>query len=338
MSEPVLNHSLKPRAQDQAWQTLVTISKALPQGLILVGPAGVGKRRSVKALFQLLHCTSQGNSDTGEDSLFGAPAPQTLEAPVLTEPCGSCVSCRKIAEGRHADLLEIAPKGDNIAVDDLREMKKTLFFAPLEGRYRFVIIDEAHKLNASSANTLLKTLEEPPAHTRFFLITHERGLLLPTITSRCQFVHFSPLNDATLKELLEGLHLEIPDRLLGVTLALLAGGLQRAALLTDEKTITFIETVQRHLVQPAQRWEEITQLADQLASAGGSDDWRLEILLDLLVLGGHRGALASRNPSEARHFAERALNAAYLRRRLDRHANKKLVALAAAELTAPKLS
>ncbi|MBI3554950.1 MAG: DNA polymerase III subunit delta' [Deltaproteobacteria bacterium] len=335
MTEKATNHSLKPRAQNQAWQNLVTISEALPQGLIFVGPAGVGKRRAVKALFQLLNCAENGDGAADGNLLFGAP-PAEREPTKPTEPCGRCVSCRKIAEGRHADLIEIGPKGENIAVDDLREMKKTLFFSPIEGKFRFVIIDQAHKLNAASANALLKTLEEPPAHTRFFLITHERGLLLPTITSRCQFVHFSPLDETTLKELLVELRHEVPDRLLNMTLALLAGGLERAALLADEKTIAFIETVQRHLASPAKRWEETTALADQLASTAGSDDWRLELLLDLLVLGGHRGALASRNAAEARHFVARALDAVYLRRRLDRHANKKLVALAAAELTAAK--
>ena len=335
MIEP--NLSLKPRAQDQAWQTLVAISKAPPQSLILIGPSGVGKRRSAKALFQLLHCSSQG-AESVEDTLFGGPAEPATDAAPLSEPCGTCVSCRKIAQGKHADLIEISPRGETIAVDDLREMKKMLFFAPLEGRFRFVIIDEAHRLNTSSANTLLKTLEEPPAHTRFILITHERGLLLPTIVSRSQFVHFSPLDETTLKELLGELHFEIPDRLMSVTLALLAGGLERAALLADEKTIAFIETVQRSLASPPNRWEEIVALADQLASTSGSpdgnNDWRLELLLDLLVLGGHRSALASRNVNEARHFANRALDAAYLRRRLERNANKKLVALAAAELTA----
>lgn len=334
MTEKLASSSLKPRAQQAAWEKLVTLSSALPQGLILVGPSGVGKRRAARALFQLLSCSArQGGTTEDSGSLFNAPEP-TATADLASEPCGQCVSCRKVAENRHADLIEISPKGETIPVDDLREMKKSLFFPPMEGNVRFVIIDEAHKLNASSANTLLKTLEEPPAHTRFFLITHERGLLLPTIISRCQFVHFAPLDEVTLRELMVERGIEIPEGLMKVCLSLLAGGLDRAMMLSNEKTLAFIESVQRTLVRPSGSWDEITKLADSLvaASAEGSDDWRLELLLDLLVLAGHRTALLGRNLPESFTGAVRALEAAALRQRLGRYANKKLVALAAAEL------
>lgn len=333
------NHCLKPRAQEQAWRSLVVMSEALPQSLILIGPAGVGKKRSVKALFQLLHCSKNRNTQTiSVTSLFGTPEPMAENAVggPFDEPCGSCASCRKIAEGRHPDLIEILPRGENIAVDDLREMKKSLYFEPMEGSLRFVLIDDAHKLNAASANTLLKTLEEPPGHTRFFLVTHERGLLLPTIISRSQFVHFSPIAEDVLLELLEKNGFDLPERIRRVGLTLLSGGLERAALLTSEKATQFIESIERALVASNPRWEEITQLADQLAAAGsssaGADDWKLELLLDLIVLFSHRNALAGRTRDEALRFVNRALDAAYLRRRLGRNANKKLIALAASDL------
>lgn len=324
-----MSHSLKPIAQDQAWQHLTRLADALPQGLILIGPSGVGKRRAVKALFQFIHCQKKTGGDTGEISLFGAPAaaePAVADPEAL--PCGECASCRKIAEGNHADLLEIGPKGDNIAVDDLREMKKTLYFAPMDGKYRFVIIDEAHKLNAASANTLLKTLEEPPAHTRFFLITHERGLLLPTIVSRCQFVHFAPLDRASLETLLARTGLELPKSLMPLCLDLLAGGLSRAALLADEKTLAFLEQAQSALSSGARRWDQIVEIADAI----GAEEWKLELFLDLLVRLSHRNAVAAKDHAAAYHHADLALAAAFLRRRLERHANKKLVALAAADL------
>lgn len=338
MSARENNCSLKPRAQDEAWRKLVTISKALPQGLILVGPSGVGKRRTAKALFQLLNCQASGDQNP-EASLFGSltDAPGVAVEPGGDEPCGACVSCRKIAEGKHADLIEIRPTGENIAIEDLREMKRMIHFAPMESKIRFIIIDEAHKLSATSANTLLKTLEEPPAHTRFFLVTHERGLLLPTIVSRCQFLHFAPLDASTLKDLLSEHGYEIPERLLHTCLTLLSGGMDRAELLTGEKTLSFIETAEKHLASPAQRWTEIAQLADQLATTGeasAAGDWKLELLLDLVMMVAHRNARASRSQGESRRFVNRALEAAFLRRRLSRHANKKLIALAAADLTA----
>lgn len=324
-----MSQSLKPIAQDQAWAQLTKQAAALPQGLILIGPAGVGKRRAVKALFQYINCQRKGGAEA-EASLFGAPAPAAEGLADANLPCGECACCRKIAEGNHADLIEIAPKGDNIAVDDLREMKKTLYFAPMDSKLRFVIIDEAHKLNAASANTLLKTLEEPPAHTRFFLITHERGLLLPTIVSRCQFIHFAPLDRASLELLLERMGLELPKSLLPLCLDLLGGGVSRAGLLADEKTLAFLEQAQASLAAGPRRWEQIVELADGL----GSDEWKLELFLDLLVRLSHRNALVSsaKDLGSAYHHADLAMAAAFLRRRLERHANKKLVALAAADL------
>lgn len=325
-----MNHSLKPMAQDHAWLQLTRLATALPQGLILIGPSGVGKRRAVKALFQFIHCQSNGAAATEEAFLFGGAAEASQKAGPNELPCGECVSCRKIAEGNHADLIEVSPKGDNIAVDDLREMKKTLYFAPMDGKFRFVIIDDAHKLNAASANTLLKTLEEPPAHTRFFLITHERGLLLPTIVSRCQFVHFAPLDRASLETLLARMELELPRSLLPLCLDLLGGGLSRAALLAEEKTLAFLEQAQSALSGAPRGWSQIVEIADAI----GSEEWKLELFLDLLVRLSHRNALSAKDNGAAYHHADLALAAAFLRRRLERHANKKLVALAAADLAA----
>lgn len=302
--------SLKPKAQDKAWMQLLTMAPALPQGLILVGPSGVGKRRAAKALYQWIHCKNAASSE------------QDI-------PCGICVPCRKIAENKHTDLIEILPSGENIAVDDLREMKKTLFFSPLEGKFRFVIFDEAHKMNASSANTLLKTLEEPPAHTKFFLITHERGLLLPTIVSRCQFIHFSPLPQEALEDLLKNLQIEIPEHLLTLFLDLLGGGIERASLLAEPKTLAFLESIQKVLEAGSTRWDQVVSAAEQL----GPEEWKLELWLDVFTRQAHRQALAAKDPGSAYRAANQALDAAYLRRRLGRYANKKLIALAAADLT-----
>ena len=321
-----MSQSLKPIAQNQAWQQLTKMSEALPQGVIVVGPTGVGKRRAVKALFQYINCLAAGG--VSEDSLFGGSEP--VAANETERPCGACVMCRKIAEDKHADYIEIVPQNQTIAVDDLREMKKTLYFAPIEGKIRFVVIDDAHKMNAASANNLLKTLEEPPAHTRFFLITHERGLLLPTIVSRCQFVHFAPLGREAIATLLEQMGLEIPQALLPLCLDLLGGGLSRATLLSDEKTLGFLENAERALSGvTTKRWEQIVELADSL----GSDEWKLELFLDMLVRLSHRNAVASHDNRQAHQHADLALAASHLRRRLDRYANKKLIALAAADLS-----
>lgn len=300
--------NLTPIGQLEAWGKLVRMADALPQTLIFCGPAGVGKRRAAKALFQLIECQEQA----------------------LSEPCGTCVSCRKIAEGKHTDVVEILPKGENIVVDDLREMKKMLFFPPIEAKYRFVIIDDAHKLNSTSANTLLKTLEEPPAHTRFLLVTHERNLLLPTILSRSQFVSFSPLAPDVLDRLITDLGIEIPQSLRPAVLDLMNGGVARASLFADEKALRFLETTQTTLKQiqgTGADWGRVVRLADDLGDA-----WMLELFLDMLIRLGTQSATAGPGGPEAATASELALSASYLRRRLDRYANRKLIALAAAEL------
>jgi len=343
--------NLKPIAQEHAWSQLVTLAPSLPQGLIFLGPSGVGKKRAAKALFQLLHCTSRGQrEDASESSLFGAPAePAPVSSETLTEPCGTCISCKKIAENKHVDWIELGPKGDTIPVDELREMKKTLFFAPADGPVRFVVIDEAHLLGNASANTILKTLEEPPAHTRFILVTHERSLLLPTIISRCQFVYFAPLPNDALKDLLLANGIEIPPRLLSVCLDLMAGGMSRATVLADEKIQNFLGTALsaadkfEHGTRDSstQRWDDVVRLADELAT----DSTKMEILFDLLLRSSHRKAEKAANEYARGSISKQALEvtiheatslsdtAIRLRRRLERHANKKLIALAAADLT-----
>ncbi|MBI2606188.1 MAG: AAA family ATPase [Deltaproteobacteria bacterium] len=305
--------NLKPLAQEKAWAHLLKISGSLPQGLILIGPSGVGKRRTVKALFQYLHCEGVGE-----------------------RPCGECAGCRKVAEGRHADFIEIAATGEEIKVDDLREMKKALFFPPIDGAVRFVLLDEAHRLNAHSANALLKTLEEPPAHTRFFLVTHERGLLPPTILSRCQFVYFSPLDHETISALLEKLSIGIPAQLRTLCLDLMAGGMSRAEMFSDEKTLEFLaavfDAVEKAGRAGAGAWESAVRLADSL----GNDGAKIELFLDVLLRSRAQAAREALEPdrrSDAAYAAcKEALETALLRRRLSSYANKKLIALAASSL------
>lgn len=303
--------NLKPRQQEQAWNSLLKMANALPQSLVLLGPAGVGKKTAAKAFFQWIHCSN--NANTPE------------------EPCGECSSCKKIASGNHVDWIEIQPTGEQISIDSLREMKKTLFFPPMDGKFRFVVIDQAHLLNTASANSLLKTLEEPPSHTRFFLITHERGLLLPTIVSRSQFLHFSPLSEATILELLAKQSIEIPDHLRTICLELLGGGLERSALFVDPKVLEFLNQLIRLSVENKMSWDSCVALAGQLET----EEWKIEIFLDYVLASFRRLALQSvtvNQTAKARVESSRALEAAYLRKRLGRYANKKLIALSSAAL------
>lgn len=139
------------------------------------GPTGVGKKLTAKAFAAFLHCQAEDR-----DRL---------------DSCGQCPSCRKMASGNHPDFLQIVPDGNQIKIDQIRALKKTLAYSPVEDGYRVVVLADIHQfmMRAEVANSLLKTLEEPPARTVFILTAVEAAGILPTIVSRCQVIPFYPL-------------------------------------------------------------------------------------------------------------------------------------------------
>ncbi|GFO68164.1 DNA polymerase III subunit delta' [Geomonas limicola] len=139
------------------------------------GIEGCGKRKTALAFVQAVFC--------GRD-----------------EACGSCSSCRKIASGQHPDLHILEPDGAFIKIDQVRELQKELSYRPFEAPKKACIIDGADKLNASSGNALLKTLEEPPGNALMILIAPERSAVLQTIQSRCQSLAFQPLSAGLIEE------------------------------------------------------------------------------------------------------------------------------------------
>jgi len=148
-----------------------------PNGLLFVGPSGIGKKLSALALTQGLLCEKG-----------------TL--------CGSCGSCLRTEKGTHENLLLIATEEQQLKISDV-EVVHSFLRLRLVGKARVIIIDEAHKLNSVAANSLLKILEEPPAHTYFILITSQESSLLPTIRSRTQTYRFKPLTRQELESLTE---------------------------------------------------------------------------------------------------------------------------------------
>jgi DNA polymerase-3 subunit delta' len=141
------------------------------QSLLMAGPRGVGKYQFAVALAQALNCDRVMNGDA----------------------CGHCVPCRKIAAGEHADVQTIVKDGQFIKIDQMRSMSRDAQFRPYEGRHRVLIIDEADRMNLPSANSILKTLEEPPESTLIVLVTAKPYGLPETIRSRCQMLSFAPL-------------------------------------------------------------------------------------------------------------------------------------------------
>jgi DNA polymerase III subunit delta' len=163
------------------------------QAYLLLGLEGIGKRLFVKTLAQCLFCQKFPD--------------EALDA------CGTCSACRQMEAGSHPDLIEVGcPEGKSIfpieviAGSKERRGREGLCYditlRPMAAARRIALIDDAHRMNAESANALLKTLEEPPSYATLFLLAPQAESLLPTIQSRCQAVRFSPLSDSNLADLL----------------------------------------------------------------------------------------------------------------------------------------
>jgi len=144
-------------------------SGRIAHAFLLTGIRGVGKTTTARIMAKALNCI-------GEDGTYDSP---------MEQPCGKCIHCTAINEDRHQDILEL-DAASHTGVSDMREVIDNVKYRPVSGRYKVYIIDEAHMLSNSAFNALLKTLEEPPAHTKFILATTEVRKIPATILSRCQ--------------------------------------------------------------------------------------------------------------------------------------------------------
>ena len=135
----------------------------LAHAYLFVGPRGVGKTSTARILAKSLNC---------------------INGPTIT-PCGVCDNCREIAGGNSLDVIEIDGASNN-SVEDVRQLRENVRYAPAKGRYKIYLIDEVHMLSSAAFNALLKTLEEPPDHVKFIFATTEPQKVLATILSRCQ--------------------------------------------------------------------------------------------------------------------------------------------------------
>lgn len=155
-------------------------SGKVPHAYLFSGLRGIGKRLAAMMLAKSLQCDAEGN-----------------------KPCGNCLPCKKVEDGNHPDILVVEPDGQFIKVEQVRELQRKLGYKPFEGRATVCIIDAADRLNISAANSLLKTLEEPPAQTHLILIAENIRMVIPTILSRCQRINFSPLPTEEVEAILK---------------------------------------------------------------------------------------------------------------------------------------
>ncbi len=158
--------------------TQALANKTLAHAYLFSGGKGVGKKMTAFALAAALNCQA-AEPDGG---------------------CGVCPSCRKIALRSHPDVHLLEPDGDDIKIDQIREVQDYLALKPFEGTKKVLVVNRAENLNQASSNAFLKTLEEPPGDSLIILVSSLPQSLLATIRSRCQEIKFRSLPRRTLSE------------------------------------------------------------------------------------------------------------------------------------------
>lgn len=194
-------------------------SDRLSHAYLFAGPRGVGKTSLARILAKALNCERQ---------------------PAL-EPCNECAACRAITEGHCLDVLEI-DGASNRGIDDVRQLRDSVKYAPSSVRAKVYIIDEVHMLTTDAFNALLKTLEEPPRHVYFILATTEPLKVPPTILSRCQRYDFGRLTVADLsghlRRIVDAESLAIDDEALALLARKADGSVRDSLTLLDQVAAT----------------------------------------------------------------------------------------------------
>ncbi len=187
--------------------------------MLFTGIEGIGKRTSARLFAMAQNCKNGSSPEIGRDS---------------EKPCGLCKSCRQIAEGAHPDIIQIQPEKNIIKISQIRSLLGVLAMKPFSATHRVVIIAQADCMNREAGNALLKVLEEPPADTTLILTAPMRDDLLPTISSRCRHIRFSPLSTEDLAGLLA--RQQDSDISIMKTIAQAAGGSYTRAVQIAEGT------------------------------------------------------------------------------------------------------
>ena len=247
MYEP-LHHKYRPQTfgelvgQDAIATTLTNaiITQRIAPAYLFTGPRGTGKTSSARILAKSLNCLS-------------SPQPTPT-------PCGNCEVCRAISRGSALDTIEI-DAASNTGVDNIREIIERAQFAPVQGRYKVYVIDECHMLSNAAFNSLLKTLEEPPARVVFVLATTDPQRVLPTIISRCQRFDYRriPLESMVdhLNKIASKENIDITAEAITIVSQIANGGLRDAESLLDQLSLL------SGTITPVMVWDLVGSVPEQ---------------------------------------------------------------------------
>jgi len=239
------------------WQKLLSAwtEHRWPHGLLIHGPEGVGKHALATRIASALLCDRQ--------NAFAA--------------CGECASCKLLLAGTHPDFMAITPEEDKqqISVDRIREASAQLALTSYRNGYKVAIVQPAHQMTPAAANSLLKTLEEPPPRTALILLTSRPGALLATLRSRCQQLKLaSPSESDALAWLATRSKQPISPRLLRFA----NGAPLRALALADGQFQALWEAVTQDIASLLAGKEDVTHIAKR---------WADEQLVDRLTCVDH---------------------------------------------------
>ncbi|UCF05995.1 MAG: DNA polymerase III subunit gamma/tau [bacterium] len=255
--------------QDHVTRTLQKAAEKgrLAHAYLFAGPRGCGKTTTARLLAKVINC----------------------EGPEESEPCNKCSSCKAVMEGRHLDSIEI-DGASNRGIDEIRDLREKIGYAPSQSKAKIYIIDEVHMLTPQAFNALLKTLEEPPAHVYLVFATTQPHKVPATILSRCQRFNFKRLELSELTGQLEKIcsqeRIECEHEALVLISRRAEGSMRDAESLLDQCISAADRAVDIGLVRRVLGLVDSQLVNDLLACLAGRDRGGVLTIVDRVVSSG----------------------------------------------------